>query len=136
MKSILIIGTGHDNFSRYLKRAAILKNINPVIIKPDDLFDGLIIELNLNCNSSQSELRSGKVKIDLNNLTAVFPGVTNLIRSSNPESGKDSIYKANEVNSFYKGWLYSFSIPVISLLSPQYWNKRALSPEDLFQYSG
>lgn len=136
MKSLLIIGSNHDELCIHLKKAAVRKNINPVILKPENFFDKLNIEFCLDGNVIQSKLKSGKKKIDLINLIALFPRVTNLIRNSYLDSGKDSIYKANEWNSFYKGLLHSFNIPVVNLLSPEYWNKQALTPMDLFMYSG
>lgn len=139
MKSILIIGSEHDNFCRHLKKTALENKFIPLFIKSEDIFDKFDAELYLNCFEGETVIKIGGKKIDLKNLAAVFPRFINLFscHGSLPYSHSDeeNMYVSSEWSSFFKGFIHSLNIPVINLIPSKYWNRQVLYPMDFNLYS-
>ena len=133
MKSILLIGDEKNNFTRNLKKVSGKKNIEIHLLKPSSFISNLKISIELNRDIVSPEIGSGKKKIDLKNLAAVFPCVANVILNKDGATDKDSIYKLRERSALYRGLLDCFNVPVINLIPPPYWSKKILYPPDLIR---
>ncbi|MEO6694103.1 MAG: hypothetical protein ABIY50_04110 [Ignavibacteria bacterium] len=134
-KTILTIANKNDDFCKHLEHAASKKNLRTINLCPEDFFDKIKVEFNISSGGSHFILKSGKKEIGIENVLAVFPRITNFTGDPKLRNSSNHIYTVSEWNSFYKGWLASLSIPVINLISPEYWQKQNLNPIDLNEFS-
>lgn len=133
MKSILLINHSHGFFNMRLPEEAKGRNIKPVIITPKEIIQKSSVSLYLGSGSNTGILRSGKKIFNEKNFIAVFPGQM-FLGNSRYQKGKDYIYKLNEWNAFYRGWLRSLKIPVINPVSHLTWSRTEYYPPDFLPF--